>query len=151
MNHNELQMLVSSSFDNELTEVEKEIVQKHLSLCETCQQFLKESKQIRSDIQGLGPFELPSHFSRTIIQTIESQEYRQSEWMGIEAFARHAFYAIAMIVVTTFVVSEFGVSTVSTPVDPFMAGFEADSSTTHFIIQSQELSKEDILYSVMTK
>jgi anti-sigma factor RsiW len=150
MNHNELQMLVSSSFDKEMMESERKIVEDHLAACPACRKFLEEAAWLRSEVQGLADQELSSTFSRTVMRSIESQEDRQVEWMGIEAFARHAFYAIALVVMLTFIISGFDSTAVSTSIDPVFVGFESDS-TSHGLLISQEISKEDILYSVMTR
>ena len=151
MNHKELQLLVSSYVDNEVIESDKAKVLKHLEVCSDCRQFVEHAKYIREDIRALGEAELQYTFATRIAHLVEKNIERDIEWLGIEPLARNTFYAIVAVVFLMFVLTSYNNASTPGIAEQLFSGQGGDSITTHVLLQTEDISKSDLLYAVMTK
>lgn len=151
MKHDELQLLVSSYVDGEGTMKEKKSIVAHLKVCSKCRRFYEEAKKMQSDIRSLEHVELPYAFASRIAYAIEKRDEQTTEWLGLEPLARNIFYALAFVVLLMFVLtsSESGTSTVST--DQILSGMATDTGAAHVLLKQSELTRNDLLYVVLTK
>lgn len=151
MKHDELRLLVSSYVDGEVTMKEKKSIVAHLKVCSECRHFFEQAKKMQSDIRSLDRVELPYAFASRVAHVIEKRDEQTTEWLGLELLARNIFYALAFVVLLMFVLtkSDSGVSTVST--DQILSGMNSDTGATHMLLKQSELTRNDLLYVVLTK
>jgi anti-sigma factor RsiW len=151
MKHRELQLLVSSYVDDQISGKDRKTVAGHLETCSECRRFVEQSKQIRAGIRGLGRVELPYAFASRVAHTVEQRDERTAGWLGIEPLARNTFIVLAAIVILLFVFtkSENAAATVST--DQLVGGIASDSVAAHVLLKQSELTRNDLLYAVLTK
>jgi predicted anti-sigma-YlaC factor YlaD len=151
MNHKEIQLLVSSFLDGEIKEDDKAKVQMHIEACSECRRFTEQAQQMREHICALGEAKLPYAFSARVAQVVEKRDKQMEEWLGVEPLARNTVFAIAVVVLMMFIFTSFqnGVSSLSA--DQLLSGIISDSTGTQVLLQQDELSKNDLLYAVVTK
>jgi hypothetical protein len=84
------------------------------------------------------------------MHSIEKNDEQDVEWLGIEPLARNMFYAIAIIVLLMFMLTDYNNNSTAGIANQFFSGSK-DSVTTSVLLQPHDLSKNDLLYTVMTK
>jgi anti-sigma factor RsiW len=151
MNHNDLQMLLSSSLDGEVNDADKAKVLSHLGTCAECRQFVEHTKQMREAIRALGEIELPYDFVDRTARLAERGDEQVEEWLGVEPLARNTFFVIALTVFMMFLFTSFNSGTSLGITEVFIEGSEGDSVATQVLLQTGDFSKNDLLYAVMTK
>jgi anti-sigma factor RsiW len=151
MKHRELQLLASSYVDDQLTGKEKKAVLAHLEECSECRLFVEEAKRIRTEIRSLGRVELPYAFASRVAHAVERREERTAEWLGIEPLARNTFIVIAAIVLLVFAFTKSESPAVNVPADQMLDGLASDSIATHVLLKQSELTRNDLLYAVLTQ
>ncbi len=151
MKHKKMQLLVSSYLDDEVSETDKETVLSHINVCTECQEFIEHANKIKEEIRALGEADLPYTFTAHVLHSIERRDEQVKEWLGVEPLARNTFFALAIVVLVTFMLtSTIGTSSGFTE-DQLLNGYFTDSVTTRVLLQQDHLSKSDLLYAVMTK
>jgi anti-sigma factor RsiW len=151
MNHKKMQVLVSSYVDHEVNDSEKAEAISHLEVCPACRQFVDHAKGIRENIRSLGEGALSSSFAVRVAYAAEKRDEKTVEWLGIEPSARNTFIVLAGFVLVLFFLTGFHNSTASSVYDQVFIGGTTNSVSTHILFQQENLSKNDLLYAVMTK
>jgi anti-sigma factor RsiW len=151
MSHKEIQLLMSSYLDGEIRDSEELKVRKHLDVCSECRQFVKTAREIREEIRMLGEIELPYAFALRVAHSVERRDEQAREWLGIEPLARNMFFAIAVIVFVMFLLTSFNKGASPGIAEVLIEGSDGDSVATQVLLQPGDLSKNDLLYAVMTK
>ncbi|MGA3287920.1 MAG: zf-HC2 domain-containing protein [Bacteroidota bacterium] len=151
MNHKELQLLVSSYLDDEVSEADKETVLSHIKVCPECHEFVEHANKIREDIRVLGEVDLPYTFAAHVSHSIERRDEQVKEWLGVEPLARNTFFALAIVVLVIFMFTSIIGSSSGFTGDQLLSGYSTDSVSTRVLLQQDRLSKSDLLYAVMTK
>jgi anti-sigma factor RsiW len=151
MNHKELQLLVSSYLDDEVSEADKETVLSHIKVCPECHEFVEYANKIREDIRVLGKVDLPYTFAAHVSHSIERRDEQVKEWLGVEPLARNTFFALAIVVLVIFMFTSFIGGSSGFTGDQLLNGYSTDSVSTRVLLQQDRLSKSDLLYAVMTK
>jgi hypothetical protein len=151
MTHQEIQMLVSSYCDHEVNNDEATMVESHTKVCHECRQFVQHAKRLRSEIQLLGEGELSQAFTARVVHSLENQEHQKEEWLGIEPLARNTFYAITLVVFIMYVLTSSSDNSQNTSLEQLLSGAGTDSTASQILLQHGELTKNDLLYAVMSK
>lgn len=150
MTHHELSLLVSSYCDDEIRDDNRSIVESHLSACQECRQFVTHANEIRLGIKQIDKAALPQTFALRVLDSLERQEIQKEEWIGIEPLARHTFYTIAISVVIMFILSSMLSPEIEVD-EQSWSGVAVDSTASHIILQQDEITKNDLLYTVMSE
>ena len=151
MNHNEFQILLSSYIDNEIDDAEKVIVLSHLQTCAECKKFIEDAKQVRETIRAIGEAELAGDFAARTAQLMERNDEQIEEWHRVEPLARNTFFAIAVSVLMIFLLTNITKEVSASITEVLINGSDGDSIATQVLLQPGTLSKNDLLYAVMTK
>jgi anti-sigma factor RsiW len=151
MSHKEIQLLISSYVDGEISDSEEPIVIEHLHICSECQQFINAAKEIREDLRALDEVDLPYAFAAHLAHSVEKREEQVVAWLRVEPLARNTFFALAVVVFVIFVFTSFINNSSGFTGDQLLSGYSPDSVSTHVLLQQDRLSKSDLLYAVMTK
>jgi anti-sigma factor RsiW len=151
MNHEELRMLLSSYLDGEVNDIDKTKVISHIETCDECQQFIEHTKQIREAVQAIGGIELPFDFAARTSRLTERRNEQAEEWLGVEPLARNTFFAIAVSVLMIFLLTNINKDVSASITEVLINGSDGDSIATQVLLQPGTLSKNDLLYAVMTK
>ncbi len=151
MKHRELQLLVSSYIDDQITGEEQKTVIAHLETCAECRRFVEEAKQIRTEIRGLGHVELPYAFAERVAHSVEKRDERAAEWLGVEPLARNTFIVLAAIVLLLFVFTKSDNTGLTVQPDQLLGGMASDSLATHVLLKQSELTRSDLIYAVLAK
>jgi len=151
MNHKKLQLLVSSYLDGEVNESEKAEARSHLEQCSDCRQFVEQAKLIREEICALGEVKLSNSFAARVVYSVERRDEQTMEWLGIEPSARNTFILLVSIVFVMFFLTSFNNGTATAMNDQLLSRITSDSVSTHALLQQDNLSKNDLLYAVMTE
>jgi predicted anti-sigma-YlaC factor YlaD len=151
MNHRKMQLLVSSFIDGEVSEKERIIVRDHIKTCAECREFVNEINEVRKRIKSIaGPDLLPGFSAH--VRNLSIQEDLQSEqWLGIEHLARNTVFAIAVVIIGLFIVVDYKTEPSAGISEALIDGSGSDSLAAQVLLNSNELSKNDLLYAVMTK
>jgi predicted anti-sigma-YlaC factor YlaD len=150
MNHKQLQILVSSYLDGEVSENEKALVKEHLKNCSECRTFIKQIYHIQEGIAGIGEAELVPGFANHVRNLIVRQEEQTEKWISIEHLARNAVFTIAVFVIAMFFVTSFSDESSPGISEVLIDGTGKDSIATQVLLNQGDLSKNDLLYAVMT-
>ncbi len=151
MNHKKLQLLVSSYLDGEVDDSEKAEVFSHLKICPECRQFVEHMKILREEICALGEIKLADSFTARVAYSVEKRDEQTVEWLGVEPSARNTFFLLAVVVFVMFLFTSFNNNTASAMSDQLLNRITSDSVSTHVLLQQEDISKNDLLYVVMTK
>ena len=151
MNHSELQMLLSSYLDGEVDDADTAKVLSHLDICSECRQFIEHIKQMRETIRAMGEVELPNDFAARTARLLEKDDEQIQEWLGVEPLARNTFFAIAFLVLVIFMFTNSYSGSSDFARDQLFSGYSSSSVSTRVLLQQNSLSKDDLLYAVMTK
>jgi anti-sigma factor RsiW len=151
MKHSELQMLLSSYLDGEVNDADNAKVLSHLDTCAECKQFIEHVKQMREAIRSLGEIELPYDFAARTARLVERGDEQVEEWLGVEPLARNTFFVIAVTVLVMFFLTSFNKGASPGIAEVLIDGSDGDSAATQVLLQPGDLSKNDLLYAVMTK
>jgi anti-sigma factor RsiW len=151
MNHKELQLLVSSYLDDEVSETDKETVLSHIKVCTECHEFVQHANKIREEIRALGEVDLPYAFATHLAHSVERRDERVKEWLGVEPLARNTFFVLAIVVLVIFMFTSSVGSSSGFTGDQLLSGYSTDTVSTRVLLQQDHLSKSDLLYAVMTK
>lgn len=150
MKHRELLLLVSSFVDDECTGEEKTVVNSHLEVCSECRRFVEQAKRVRSEIRDLGGVELPYGFASRVVHAVEKREELTAEWLGVEPLARNTFFVLAAVVILMFAFTKSGSTAASASADQILGGIASDSVAAHMLLKQSELTRNDLLYAVLT-
>ena len=150
MNHKDMLMLVSMYCDNELSQDKKLVVESHLNTCEECRQFAESIKLVRNEIKELTQLDLPQTFTSNVVHSIQQSDVQSEIWLNIEPSARNTFFAIAVSVVILFLLSSIFNSN-RDAMEQSWSSITADSTATQVILQQDEITKNDLLYAVISK
>ena len=151
MNHDDFQILLSSYLDHEIDDAEKVTVLSHLKTCTGCRQFIKQAKQVREAIRAIGNKELSSDFTARMTQLLEKNDEQVEEWLRVEPLARNTFFVITVVVLVMFFITNFSKDVSPSMTEVLIDGSDGDSIATQVLLQPGDLSKNDLLYAVMTK
>ncbi len=151
MNHDQLQILVSSFIDNEVDEDEKLLVLEHLHKCQECRKFVDQVKQMKEAIGSIENVQLSPGFAGRVNKIITGQEDLVEQWTGIEHLARNAVFAIAVLVLALFYITRYNEESTPGISEILIDSSGRDSVATHVLLGRDELSKGDFLYAVMSK
>jgi anti-sigma factor RsiW len=151
MSHKEIQMLISSYVDGEISGDEELLVLQHLNVCPECRQFIKNAGEIREEIRALGEIELSYAFSERVAHLVKQSDEKAQDWLGIEPLARNTFIVIAATVFMMFLFTSFNKSTSPGIAEVLIDGSNGDSAVTQVLLQPGKFSKSDLLYAVMAK
>jgi predicted anti-sigma-YlaC factor YlaD len=151
MNHKEMQMLVSSLIDGEVTESEKALVKEHMKKCPECREFADQIEQIRNGIHTINDAELEPGFAAHVRDLVVRQDEQSEKWIGIEQLARNAVFAIAVIVLAMFFVTSYNNDLSPGITEVLIDGTGKDSIVTQVLLNQENLSKNDLLYAVMAE
>jgi len=151
MSHKKLQLLVSSYFDGEVNDIEKAVALSHLEACSECRQFFAHAKIMKEEISLLGEVKLSNSFAARVAYSVERRDEQNVEWLGIEPSARNTFALLAGFVLVMFIIMSFSNNTVSAMNDQLLNRIISDSASTRVLLQQESISKNDLLYAVMTK
>jgi len=80
----------------------------------------------------------------------ESDE-QSRDWLGIEPLARNMFIAIATTVFVLFLLTSFNKDASPGIAEALIDGSNGDSAVAQVLLQPGTLSKNDLLFAVMTK
>lgn len=151
MSHKKMQLLMSSYVDGEIKEDEELEVLEHLNTCTECRQFVKNAGEIREEIRALGGVELSYAFSERVAHLVKKNDEQTRDWLGVEPLARNTFIAIAVIVFVMFLITSFNKGISPGIAEVLINGSNGDSAATQVLLQPGNLSKNDLLFAVMTK
>ena len=151
MNHNDLQMLLSSYLDGEVDDAEKAKVLSHLDTCAECRQLSEYFKQSHEAIQAIDEIELPYDFAIRTARLAEKGDEQVEEWLGVEPLARNTFFAIAVAVLMIFLLTSSNNGVSPGIAEVLIEGSDGDALATQVLLQGGDLSKNDLLYAVMTE
>lgn len=151
MNHKKLQLLVSSYLDDEITESQKAEVRSHLEVCSECRQFMKHGQLIRNEICSLGEVKLANYFAERVAHSVDRRDEQAMEWLGIEPLARNTFIVLAGFVLIMFFFTSVNNTAPQAMNDQLLKRITSNSVSTQVLLQQGNLSKNDLLYAVMTK
>jgi hypothetical protein len=151
MNHNDLQMLLSSYVDGEANDADKAKVLSHINNCSECRIFVNYAEQMREAFRALGEIELPYSFAAQTVRLVERGDDQVEKWLGVEPLARNTFFAIVLTVLLIFFLTSFNNGTSTGITEVLIEGSEGDSVVTQVLLQPGDFSKNDLLYAVMTK
>jgi hypothetical protein len=151
MNHKELQLLVSSYLDDEISEADKETVLSHIKVCVECHEFMEHSNKIRENIRVLGEVDLPYTFAAHVSHSIEKRDEQVKDWLCIEPLARNTFFALAIVVLVIFMFTKIIGSSPGYTGYQLLSEYTTDSVSTRVLLQQDRLSKSDLLYAVIAK
>ena len=151
MSHKELQLLISSYLDSEVNDREKAEALSHIEICSECRQFIEHVKLMREEICALGEVELANSFAARVAYSVEKRDEQTVEWLCVEPSARNTFFLLAVVVLVMFLVTSFNNNTASAMSDQLLNRITSDSVPARVLLQPANLSKNDLLYAVMTK
>jgi len=151
MKHKRLQLLISSYLDGEVNDGEKAEALSHLELCSECRQFVEHVKLMREEICALGEVKLADSFAARMAYSVERRDEQTVEWLGVEPSARNTFFLLAVVVLVMFLFASFNNNTGSAMSDQLLSRIIPDSVSAHVLLQPENLSKNDLLYAVMSK
>ena len=151
MNHKDLQYLVSSFIDDEVSESEQAQVLSHLEGCPECRQFIEHAKLMREQLCSLGEVILSDSFTARVSHSVEIRDEQTVEWLGIEPSARNTFILLAGIVLAMFFLTSLNNNTALGMSDQLFYKNNSDAAATRVLLQQEKLTKNDLLYAVMTK
>lgn len=158
MKHNKLKKMVSSFIDDELNENEKHIVINHLKSCPECKDFIRKSAEVHKILNSIERVKLYPGFSNHIVKLIDEEIDNFEKWIAVERLARNAFVTIAIIIIALFFVISYDSSNIKDVNDPFTftskyisTNTKSDSVMVKMMFGTQDISKDDIMYAVLTK
>jgi anti-sigma factor RsiW len=151
MSHKEIQLLISSYMDGEIEDHEELVVLEHLDACPECRQFVKNARKIGEEIRALGDVELSYAFSERVAHLIKQSDEKTKDWLGIEPLARNTFIAIAVTAFMIFFLTSFNKNASPGIAEVLIDGTNGDSAVTQVLLQPGNISKNDLLFAVMTK
>jgi predicted anti-sigma-YlaC factor YlaD len=151
MNHNQLMMLVSSYLDGELNDSDSVVVKEHLESCSVCRQFQEAALQVQKEVRSVDKDLVSSFFPARVMHSVQKRDQQSVEWLDIEPLARRTVWALAAVVMILFILTSFKNSSNAGFSEPFLSGVSADSSAAQVLLQQESITKNDLLYAVMTK
>jgi predicted anti-sigma-YlaC factor YlaD len=151
MRHKEIQLLMSSYLDGEVSESEKLMLLEHLDVCAECRQFVKDAGEMREEIRTFGGVELSYAFAERIAHLASKSNEQAKDWLSIEPLARNTFLVIAVIVLVMFLLTSFNKGVPPGVTEVLINGSDKDSAATQVLLHPGYLSKNDLLFAVMTK
>ena len=151
MNHNQLMMLVSSYLDGELNDTDSAAVREHLKACSVCRQFQEAALQVQKEVRCVDKDLVSSSFPIRVMHAVQKRDQQSVEWLDIEPLARRTVWALAAVVMILFILTSFRNSANAGFSEPFFSGVSADSSAAQVLLQQESITKNDLLFAVMTK
>ncbi len=151
MNHKDMQILVSCFLDDEVTEDERNEVAKHLEVCNECREFIEVAQQARKGIREIGEAPITEFFAYRVAHIVKIREEQNDEWLGVEPLARKAFFALIVIVLIMFFYTIIDINSYTINGEQLITESSMDSASTQVLLQSDELSKGDLLYAVVAE
>jgi anti-sigma factor RsiW len=151
MRHRSFEKKLSAYVDNELTEVQKEMVRRHIQDCATCQRRIQEVGSIRRQIREAATVTLPDNFPFMVRSAIRREQQESVAWLGTERLARNVVVALCILVVGVIAFGSYFEERPAIGVDRYFHGEASDSAAQAVIGGQRELSKTDVMMAALTK
>lgn len=150
MNHDEFKQLVSLQMDAPLPPETRAQLDVHVASCESCQTELAELEALRSGIRAAGDVELPYRFSLDVSRSVFRSDRDRSTWEGVEQSAKSAFMVLTLLVAAFLIMTSSDQPKEMLSADQIYAE-AGDSLQTAVLMKQGDLSKDDVLLSVLYK
>jgi anti-sigma factor RsiW len=151
MNHNEFHMLLSGYVDDELSVPEKALIIGHLKECADCRDRVSELVVLKRSVHAAADIELPYSFASSLARMIHHDEEVNVSWTGIEHFAGKFVMGLALLVLLFAGLMSARQNEDPFPVERYISGLNADSSASQILTKRGALTRDDIMFAVLTK
>ncbi len=151
MNHKHIRQMISAYVDGELDANGQKVMLGHMEHCEECRLFHEHVRQTSTAIREIGDIRLAEGFTYEVVRAARREREASRQWLPVEHIARR--FVLGLTVAVMVFVSLSMVMKQEDPVimEPYLVGEPADSSVTRTLLTKEELSKDDILFAVVTR
>lgn len=151
MNHKNMRKMISAFVDGELDSGDQQVLLSHLEQCHECRLFHDHVRQTSLAIKEAGDVRLSEGFVYEVLRTARQEREESRQWLPVEQIARR--FVLGLTVAVMIFVSLSMVMQPDEPVimEPYLSGEQSDSSVTRTLLTKEELSKDDILFAVVTR
>jgi len=151
MNHQELFELLSAFVDNELTEAERSTVKQHIDSCPDCRRRLGQLETLKHSVHEAGNMELPYAFASTLTRSIQHNDDVAISWLGIEHYALRFVFGLAFLVLVLLGITSYRQADDPLTVERYVSGISSDSAVAQILTKKGTLTKDDVMFAVLTK
>jgi anti-sigma factor RsiW len=151
MNHHELHVLLLVYVDDELSPTEKSVVAAHLMECAECRRRVDELGTLKRNVQAAGDIDLPYSFASSLVRAIHHDDEVNVSWLGIEHFAGKFVIGLALLVILFVGLMSSRQNEEPFPVERYVSGLNADSSASQILAKRGALTRDDVMFAVLTK
>ncbi|MBI5463609.1 MAG: zf-HC2 domain-containing protein [Ignavibacteriales bacterium] len=150
MTHERFRALLSAMTDDELHPTEQLEAQRHLDTCKECQAVLSQYRHIREHIRLAADVDVAYRFSHDVARMVQRKHIEEHAWEGIERSAQRALVALALFVAMVLAFTSFNQQK-PVVVSERLFVETTDTSATRVLLKEGELSKDDVVYAVLTR
>ena len=150
MNHDIMRLTLSRYADGEISAAEQVTVEAHLADCTACRAELAQLESVRSQIRAAADVELHYRFSYDVARSVRRDDNEQMAWEGIEKSAQRAFVILALVVAGFMLLIDREQPQPVSMTEQILTE-SSDSVTTSMLLKQGDLSKDDVLFSVLSK
>jgi hypothetical protein len=106
---------------------------------------------MRTSVSQAADVELSYGFEFRLRRVIQQEGSHEELWDGVETVARNAVAAIAVVVLCVVLLTTMDAVAQDVPNEPIIAASQADSLTNHVFSKQSEISRDDLVYAVLTR
>jgi anti-sigma factor RsiW len=151
MKHKKLQIIVSAYIDGEAADEEKAVARQHIEACAECRAFADRSELIRESIRTSEEYKFGEGFVHRVTGSIAIREEQTMEWIGVERLARNMVMMIAVLIAALLLLTTPESNASPNITEVLIDGTGSDSAAAQVLLKPGNLSKNDLLYAVITK
>jgi anti-sigma factor RsiW len=147
--HDEVQQMLQEFFDGELDPARADIVRMHVNDCAHCRGMLKSWTNLRQAVRASADADCSPMFASELRESVLSEQDASGAWSAIELLARRivAGLAVAVCLLTAFLWTES--EDLQRNATTALTIVAADTTSAGLLLQSQELTKSDVLYATL--
>ena len=142
---------VSAYFDAEVSAHEREAVEAHMKDCARCRALLHDLRNLRKSVRSAGVVEVSPWFASRTARRVLRDDREETNWIGVEQYARRVVLALTALVVTFIVFTSINAMDNSVVLERRITGESIDSLESHVLLKQSEISNQDIFLAVVAK
>jgi anti-sigma factor RsiW len=149
MKHDDAQEMLQEFFDGELDTARADAIRTHITECAHCRGVLESWTVLRNAVRESADADCSPMFASELRESVLSEQDALGAWSAIELLARRtvAGLAVAVCLLTAFLWTES--EDLQRSPTTALTIVAADSTSAGLLLQSQELTKSDVLYATL--
>ena len=136
--------------DGELPEGLAHLLQQHVASCDECKSEIELLRAQKIGIQTAGDFELNPMFAHDVVRATREVFTEEMSWEGVEITAKHSVFALAALVILLMIALNFEFPEPALVADQSFSE-SSDTLATHVMLKRGDLSKDDVMFTVLSK